>query len=167
MTIDITPIKNKVLQVFDITDTLTTTELIDLLKVQLYLRAVKGKIQTRNNALARHLNGAMSQYCINHILPEDTTVDPQVYIAVYLAENPKTKLEGEELEQVAATEYWAEIDSIDAASGGIYFPLILTPLSAEYARVQQIQSYVAQKENGLEATIDNLLKGAVQLTWKE
>jgi len=168
MAINITAIRNKVLQVFNVDDALTTTEMIDILMVQLYLRAVKGKIQSRNNALARHMNGANAQYCINHELPDDTfSNEPDVYIAVYLAEHPGTILDGEELEQAAATDYWAEMDSIDTASGGIYFPLILTPLSAEYARVQQIQTYVRQKETGLEATIDNLIKGAVQLTWKE
>jgi hypothetical protein len=167
MTVNIQPIKDKVLQVFNVTDALTTTELIDIVKVQLYLRAVKGKIQTRNNALARHMNGAMSQYCINHDLPEDTPVnDPQVYIAVYLAENPDTTLEGEVLEQAAAEAFWTEMDSVDAVSGGIYAPLIEATLSAEFTKVNQIQEYVNQKEYGAEVSVDNLLKSAVQLTWK-
>jgi hypothetical protein len=167
MTVNIQPIKDKVLQVFEVNDALTTTELIDIVKIQLYLSAVKGLIQSRRNALARHLNGAMKQYCINHDLPEDTTVnDPEVYMAVYLAENPDTTLDGEELEQAAAGAFWTEMDSIDTASGGIYAPLIEATLSAEFTKVNQIQEYVSQKEYGVEVSVDNLLKSAVHLDWK-
>ena len=163
MAINLSTVIAKIEQVFTITDELTTQEIADAVKVNLYIEAVKWKLQQRKNIFARHLNATSLEYRTRHELSvENNPIEAFEYIAVYLNENPETPLDGEELEQAAKVAWGTEMNAIDAEINTDLQPMMLPKLSQERATITNLSNAV----DGVNTDIKNLLKGAVQIDWK-
>lgn len=148
----------------DFVDNITAADVLAINKLKLKQEGFKFAWQQKQNVLSRHYVAAMIAWLIEHGYEagDEKIITLEMKVALFLADNPGTELNGEALELAAAQAWWDEMDAIDASINSSKPPLAKATLKETWDYVEGGKA----KVKGFDEKIGNFTKSRIKATLK-